>query len=62
MCAYNEEIMMTPRLADPKERISLEDFAELEQIYDKIMEIERRTYDLCIASDTQLRKGGYTIE
>ncbi len=54
--------MMTPRLADPKERISLEDFAELEQIYDKIMEIERRTYDLCIASDTQLRKGGYTIE
>ncbi len=43
--------MMTPKLSDTKERISLEDFAELEAIYDKIMEIERRTYEFCIASD-----------
>ena len=43
---------MTPKLSDKRERISLEDFAELEAIYDQIMEIDRRTYDLCIASDT----------
>ena len=43
---------MTPPLSDQRERISLEDFAELEMIYDKIMEIERRTYELCITSDT----------
>ena len=43
---------MTPKLRDSRERISLEDFAELEAIYDKIMEIECRTYDLCITSDS----------
>ena len=54
--------MMTPKLSDKTEVISLEDFAELEAIYDKIMEIERRTYDLCITSDTRLRTGGHTVE
>ncbi len=45
--------MMTPRLSDPKERISLEDIALSGLLLDEILStLCLRTYDLFITSDT----------
>ncbi len=45
--------MMTPRLSDKQERISLEDIALSGYLLDELLAITNcRTYDLFIASDT----------
>ncbi len=45
--------MMTPRLSDKQERISLEDIALTSFLLDELLDLTNcRTYDLFIASDT----------
>ena len=45
--------MMTPKLSDKRERISLEDIALTSFLLDELLAItDCRTYDLFIASDT----------
>jgi len=45
--------MMTPKLSDSKERISLEDIALSGYLLDELLAITNcRTYDFFIASDT----------
>ncbi len=54
MCAYDEEMTMTPALKNSlQERISLEDLALAKRALDfYLRNSERRTYDFNITSDS----------
>ncbi len=56
MCAYDEEMTMTPRISDTRERISPEDLYWARYIALWLTEetmTKCRTYDFRIASDTR---------
>ncbi len=62
MCPCDEEMTLTPKLSDKKERISLEDLVWTEVHLNDLMRMAHcRTYAFHITSDTQLRTGRHIV-